>query len=436
MFKFRLFILVLIVLLSPNIYSSDILDIYNRAIKYNNDLRIISNDNHISEELYDQTSSSLFPDIGITASTQENYTNKYNGTGDIKDYTSETASLTITQPILRIYFFDELNKAEANLDKSKIRVDGYKKDLIIKSAELYFSLINSNNTYKASIVKSNMMSLTYQNAKKLFTNGYITNVDLNKYKNNLDIANIESDISDNKLELAKQDIFILTGREVLDIHDLKPIMDINFISYDSSSLLSKAMQSFDAIKLALLDVEISKHEMHSNKSQHYPTVDLIATYDYSDTTGGSRFGNVTRESNTIGLTLNVPIYQGGYQSSKVKESGYRYENAKLNLDQLRRTTKRDIIDKVNNHNLLKKFIIANKDRYKNTNLDYLAIENGFQSGLYTDVELKKAEYDLLISKHELVSNTLKYLLIDLQLRKYSSELSVQNVSDINEMLIW
>jgi outer membrane protein len=196
------------------------------------------------------------------------------------------------------------------------------------------------------------------------------------------------------------------------------------------------MQSFDAIKLALLDVEISKHEMHSNKSQHYPTVDLIATYDYSDTTGGSRFGNVTRESNTIGLTLNVPIYQGGYQSSKVKESGYRYENAKLNLDQLRRTTKRDIIDKVNNHNLLKKFIIANKDRYKNTNLDYLAIENGFQSGLYTDVELKKAEYDLLISKHELVSNTLKYLLIDLQLRKYSSELSVQNVSDINEMLIW
>ena len=142
MFKFRLFILVLIISLSPNIYSSDILDIYNRAIKYNNDLRIISNDNNISEELYDQTSSSLLPEIGITASTQENYTNKYSGTGDIKDYTTETASLTITQPILRIYFFDELNKAEANLDKSKVRVDGYKKDLIIKSAELYFSLIS------------------------------------------------------------------------------------------------------------------------------------------------------------------------------------------------------------------------------------------------------------------------------------------------------
>ncbi len=436
MFNFRLFILVLITTLSPNIYSSDILDIYNRAIKYNNDLKIISNNNQISRELYNQTSSSLFPDIGISATTQENYTNKYTGTGVIKDFTSETASLKITQPILRIYFFDELNKAEANLDKSKIEINDYKKDLIIKSTDLYFSLINSNNSYKAGIIKKNVMALTYENAKKLFVNGYITNIDLNMHKNNLDIANIESDMSFNKLELVKQDIFIFTGREPLDIHDLKPIMDIPFINYNSDTLISKAMKSFDAIKLALLDVDISKHEMSSNKSQHYPTVDLIATYDYSDTNGGSRFGDVTRESNTIGLTVNFPIYQGGYQSSKVKESRYKYENAKINLDQLRRTIKRDIIDKVNSHNLLQKFIIANKDRYENTNLDYLAIENGFQSGLYTDVELKKAEYNLIISKHELVSNTLKYLLNDLKLKKYSSELSIQNIEDINKMLIW
>ena len=160
MFNFRLFFLILIITLSPNLYSSDILDIYNRAIKYNNDLRIISNDNQISEEIYNQTSSSLFPDIGISATTKENYTNKYTGTGIIKDYTTESASLTITQPILRIYFFDELNKAEASLNKSKIKINSYKKDLIIKSAELYFSLINSNNSYKADVIKTSMMALT------------------------------------------------------------------------------------------------------------------------------------------------------------------------------------------------------------------------------------------------------------------------------------
>jgi outer membrane protein len=425
-----------IIALSPITYSADILDIYNRALKFNNDLKIISNNNEISKEKYNQTSSSLFPDIGISASTQEINTNKYEGAGVIGDYASETATLKITQPLLRIYFFDELNKAEANIKKSQIEISNYKKDLIIKSAELYFSLINSNNKYKVELIKNEMMLLKYNNAKKLFSNGYITDIELNKHKNNFNITSIELDVSLNELELIRQDIYIFTGREALDIHDLDTITDIPFITYEVESLISKAITSFDSIKLALLDIDISKHEMKSNRSQHYPTVDLIATYDYSDTSSGSRLGRTTRESNTIGLTINFPIYQGGYQSSKVEESRYKYKNAKVILDQLRRSIKRDITDKVNNHNLLKKLIVANKNRYSDANLDYLTIGNGFQSGLYTNVELKDSEYRLIIAKHELISNTLKYLLTDLELKKYSSELNIGSIKDINQMLVW
>ena len=425
-----------IIALSPITYSADILDIYNRALKFNNDLKIISNNNEISKEKYNQTSSSLFPDIGISASTQEINTNKYEGAGVIGDYASETATLKITQPLLRIYFFDELNKAEANIKKSQIEISNYKKDLIIKSAELYFSLINSNNKHKVELIKNEIMLLKYNNAKKLFSNGYITDIELNKHKNNFNITSIELDVSLNELELIRQDIYIFTGREALDIHDLDTITDIPFITYEVESLISKAITSFDSIKLALLDIDISKHEMKSNRSQHYPTVDLIATYDYSDTSSGSRLGRTTRESNTIGLTINFPIYQGGYQSSKVEESRYKYKNAKVILDQLRRSIKRDITDKVNNHNLLKKLIVANKNRYSDANLDYLTIGNGFQSGLYTNVELKDSEYRLIIAKHELISNTLKYLLTDLELKKYSSELNIGSIKDINQMLVW
>ena len=436
MFSLRFFITMLVITLSPVAYSADILDIYNRALKFNNDLKIISNNNEISKEKYNQTSSSLFPDIGISASTQEVNTNKYNGAGTVGDYESETATLQITQPLLRIYFFDELNKAKASINKSQIEISNYKKDLIIKSAELYFSLINSNNKYKVELIQNEIMSLKYNNAKKLFSEGYITDIELNKHKNNFNIASIELDVSLNELELVRQDIYIFTGREALDIHDLNTIADIPFMNYEAELLISKAITSLDSIKVALLDIDISKHEMESNRSQHYPTVDLIATYDYSDTSSGSRLGRTTRESNTIGLTVNFPIYQGGFQSSKVEESRYKYENAKINLDQLRRSIKRDIIDKVNNHNLLKKLIIANKNRYEDANIDFITTRNGLQSGLYTNVELKDSEYKLTIAKHELISNTLKYLLIDLKLKKYSSELDIESIKNINQILVW
>ena len=101
----------------------------------NNDLKINTNDKKISQEVYSQTSSNIFPEVSITANTQEINVNKYTGTGMQKDYSTESASLTITQPLLRLYFFDELSKAESIVKKSEINLAEFKKDLIGKSAQ-------------------------------------------------------------------------------------------------------------------------------------------------------------------------------------------------------------------------------------------------------------------------------------------------------------
>ena len=435
MLKARIYI-ILLALISPESFSADLMDIYNRSLKSNADLKIMSNEYKISEEIYNQTSSNIFPDISITANTQEINVNKYSGAGSQTDYSTESATLKITQPLLRLYFFDELNKAESIISKSEISLADYKKDLIIKTAELYFKLINVKNNLIASSIKSDFMLAQYNSATKLYNNGYISNIELNKHKNNYDVATVEEQMLANELDIIKQDVFIFTGKEIMDIHNLNHMIDIPLTSYDSDSLVAKAMVSFDSIKSAALDVNISKNELKSNQSKHYPTVDLTATYDYSDTTSGSRLGKQTRESNSIGLTVNFPLYQGGYQKSKVAESRYRYKNAKIALDHLRRTVKKDIIDNVNGHNLLKNLIIVKRDRYRDVDENYITLLKGAESGIYTDVEIKTEEYNLVKSRNELIEATLEYLLVDLKLQKYSSNLSVQSLKTINKMLVW
>jgi len=333
MYKSKLYLMI-IIMLTSHVEAADIMDVYNRSLNFNNDLKIITNDQKISQEVYSQTSSNIFPEVSITANTQEINVNKYTGTGTQKDYSTESASLKITQPLLRLYFFDELNKAESIVKKSKINLEEFKKDLIIKSAELYFNLINAKNSVAAGEVKLDSMLIKYESAKKLFNNGYISDIELNKYKNNYEMTMVEKQILVNEFDMVKQDVYIFTGKEILDIHNLNHTIEIPLLTYDANSLISKALVSLDSIKSALLDVNISRDEMKSNKSKHYPTIDLNATYDYSDTSSGSRLGKQTRESNTIGLTINIPIYQGGFQKSKVTEARYKYKNAKINLDHL------------------------------------------------------------------------------------------------------
>ena len=43
---------------------------------------------------------------------------------------------------------------------------------------------------------------------------------------------------------------------------------------------------------------------------------------------------------------------------------------------------------------------------------------------------------LVKSRNELIEATLEYLLVDLKLQKYSSNLSVQSLKTINKMLVW
>jgi outer membrane protein TolC len=134
------------------------------------------------------------------------------------------------------------------------------------------------------------MLIKYESAKKLFNNGYISDIELNKYKNNYEMTMVEKQILVNEFDMVKQDVYIFTGREILDIHNLNHTIEIPLSTYDANSLISKALVSLDSIKSALLDVNISRDEMKSNKSKHYPTIDLNATYDYSDTSSGSRLG--------------------------------------------------------------------------------------------------------------------------------------------------
>ena len=42
-------------MLTSHVEAADIMDVYNRSLNYNNDLKIITNDQKISQEVYSQT---------------------------------------------------------------------------------------------------------------------------------------------------------------------------------------------------------------------------------------------------------------------------------------------------------------------------------------------------------------------------------------------
>ncbi len=424
------------VFVCESLFAADLLNVYKRALNNDNQIKITKADYFIAKEQYDQTLSTVFPEINLTAQTKENKIDKYKGSGSIRDNRTDLYSVNISQPILRLGLFDELDKASSNIKKYNENQNFTHKDLIIKSAKLYFSLIDLMNNISALKIKKSMMELQLSNAILLYKNGAITNIKLNKYKNDYRVTKNELQKFENEFVSAKQDIYLLTGKEIMDIYSLDTEINLSLSEYDLDIILSQAWTEYETIKMALHDVNIAQNDLSSNQSEHYPTVDLVASYDYTDTSAGSYRGTSTQEGSEISLVFNLPIFQGGYTNSKVRESRHNLEKMKFNLDLARKILKKDIINTYNNFILNQNLIEATKNRFHESQQNYKTVKNGFIFGVNTDIQVTEANYDLHISKNEYIKSIMDYMVSELEIKKYSEDLTIRDIESINHRLVW
>src|SRR5205085_612028 len=85
------------------------------------------------------------------------------------------------------------------------------------------------------------------------------------------------------------------------------------------------------------EVDIATLEVDRQRAGHYPTLDLVASYSAQYGTGATNLTSpFDLRQAQIGVALNVPIYQGGFVDSRVREAIALQENARQNVEVARR----------------------------------------------------------------------------------------------------
>ena len=421
-----------------NVEATDIINLYDRALKHNIDLSQKKMDLDIANEVVKQTQSSMLPEINFSARASETTIERYDSGGayDPSDYDRDTYKISIKQPLFHLYVFDEIKKSKGVLKENEIRENDSQKNIILETVRHYFNLIRQKNLLELNLIKKEFNFSRYSVSKKLFDSGNITIEEYEKHKNNYDAALIEVNVSEDALSEIKNEVYIFSGKELNDINDIK-LLELNHHSYKIDDLIEAANISNNSIKLAKQNIQISRNDIASQKSKHYPTLDLIAEYDYIDITqGGSQFGATTREDSSISLVLNFPIYNGGYQSSKTKEARLKYKKARLEYTNSKRSLRKDLIDTLNAYN-------TNKKRYdlsiQLTNSDLRVYESavlGNEKGIYTDTQLLEARIKYQESLFNSKNIMMDYVYSEMMLDYLRNVLNYSDLRKINTYLVW
>ena len=431
-------IFLLFLLTTFNAHGTNLIELYDRALQHNTDLLQKSLDLDIANEVLEQTQSSALPDINFTARASETTIERYKSSGSYNpsNFDRDTYNLSIKQPLFHLYVFDEIKKSKSVLHENRIRQNDSESIIILESIRHYFNLIKQKNLLSLNQLKKELNYVRYQNSKTLLESGNITLQDYENYKNDFNRSKIDVEISKDNLIETKNQVYMFSGKELNDINDIK-LINLDHETFNTNEIILDANLNNSSIKLAKQNIKKSRHEIASQKSRHYPTIDLIAEYDYVDITqGGSQFGATTQEDSSISLVLNFPIYNGGFQTSKTREARLKYQKARLDYAASKRSIRSDLIDTLNDFNTNKKLYDLSRDVVESYLKSYQSAQLGYERGIYTDTQLLETKIKYHTSVHDSKNIMMDYLFSKMKLYYLQDKISLSELRKINTYLIW
>ena len=417
----------------------DLLEVYRLAVKNDPEYLSAGSANRAAQEQTPQARALLLPDLSLSASSDFNHektreAGTFGGTGTTR-FNENTFRLSLSQPIYRKDLLIGLDQADTRVRQSNAEFAFALQELMLRAAERYFDALRAvdNLDFQRSERDANEQQL--KQSQQRFEVGLIAITDVEEAKAGFDLANaqvIEAEIElDNTWEALRE----LTGF-YLNLITLKPLIaDTPLINPEPNNVdewTEVALTQNLQLIAALLAAETAQIEIRRQEVQHVPTLDLVASHDL--TQSGGRFGDTDIVTSSIGVQLNLPIYQGGEVLSRTRESRHLHRQSLDDLERQRRITQRQtrdafrgVISGISRVQALMQAVVSTQAALE-------AIEAGFQVGTRTSVDVLNAQRDLFRAKRDFSESRYDYILDILRLKQAAGVLSEDDLTEVNGWL--
>ena len=358
---------------------------------------------------YDQSKESRLP--SVSASAAESYSHSKNSEGF-----SGSASLGAQ---VVIYQGGNINKTieqnRLNVERSNMQLQQYDDQLSVQILQSFLTALGYNELlhYQEVMLKSSREQL--KQGRTRFSVGSILESDMLLLEAQYisDSTNIvETRI---KLDNSIMSLKVLLSMDPLDnLQIIQPNTDnLNELMESlptEENAIDMAMATFPTLKLSEYDILLSENNISMARSGYMPSLSAnasIGTGHYEFDNLGQQFSD--RFNQSVGISLNIPIYSRGQTRSSVKRSKIALEQAQLDYEQTQLDVRQTV--SVAYHNVLSAYNAYKASELKENayNKSYQAYEVQFNYGKITTVDLLQQQNNYLNVLNDFIQN--KYSLV-------------------------
>ena len=200
--------------------------------------------------------------------------------------------------------------------------------------------------------------------------------------------------------------------------------------------MATAVQQNPQLQALRYQVTASEHGVTAAKSGHLPTLDLGASYGKSDSWGQTNAGSLGREgeTNSIGVTLTVPIFSGGRTQSLVRQSIAQRDIAADQYEAQRRAIERNTRSAYQNLVAGITEVEARRSALVAANSAYEASQVGLEVGTRTVIDVLINQQNLFSARQAYAFAKYNFLQSRLLLEQAAGTLDIGQLQDANRQL--
>lgn len=432
MFRRPLFLSLALALTSSPLLAADLVQTYELARTNDPTLSIAESQRLSTREGAVQARGALLPQINGSASLTDSRVAGLSGRARTRSY-----GINAGQVLFDWGQISTLRSQRALSTAADFQLDADNDALITRTAAAYFDVLIATETLAAAEAAEAAFKRQFDFADKRLEVGLAPITDVHEARAQYDGARANTIVQRNALQDAYQALAEITGSEIRDLRGLPDDFSPQLPEGgDAEAWVATALAQNPQLRALGYQVTASEHSVTAAKSGHLPTLDLGASYGNSDTWGRDNIDALTRrgETNSIGLTLTVPIFSGGITQSRVRQSiaqrditADQYEAQRRAIERNTRNAYQGLVAGITE-------VEARRLALVSANSAYEASQVGLEVGTRTVIDVLINQQNLFSARQQYAFAKYNFLQSRLLLEQAAGTLDISHLQAVNRQL--
>jgi len=404
---------------------------YELALKNEPHLRAMALKTIAGAEGIEQSKARLYPQVqGSFSWGRYEYQYTTANREPIKeDYTSY--AISATQPVYHPELWRSVDESKARQKAAEFQLQADAQQLGLDLAKAYFNLLYTQRNVELIEAQKGYYDEKFKQLERMLQFGLTNRIDLLETKVQRDKTTSEWLSEKKKYQVSKLKLEHMIGENIGEVESF------DFEKIDTDRLLG-TQQEWEAeisenpmLKAAVANEEATRHNVAVREYDHYPKVDLSLTRKetYTQDVIAHKYDNQAIAQMTI------PIYQGGYTQSRVREGRLLLDSAIKDRDYYQKDALYQFEALWAERELNIETIKVLKESEKSASLYLQSVEKGHTAGLKSLVDVLEARAKVFDVRRQQVEAGYQLINNQLGLLNVTGKLNVENIADFERVIL-